>query len=48
MQSKENLAFSRVVTSFWVKLIPFWMDHTVGTIGQITANFVEDYDVDET
>jgi hypothetical protein len=28
--SKENLTFSKVVTSFWVKLIPFWMGHIVG------------------
>jgi hypothetical protein len=30
---KENLIFSKVVTSFWVKLVPFWMGHTVGTRG---------------
>jgi hypothetical protein len=29
-QSKEILAFFRVVDSFCIKLIPFWMGHTVG------------------
>jgi aromatic ring hydroxylase len=38
-QSKQNLASSRVVISFWVKLLPSWMGHTVGIIGLATTNF---------
>jgi hypothetical protein len=31
--SKENPTSSRIVNSFWAKLIPSWMGHTIGTIG---------------
>jgi len=37
--SKENLTSYRVVTSFWVKLIPYWMGHKVGTAGLIISSF---------
>ncbi len=38
-RSKENLTFFKVVTSFWVKLVPFWMDDTIGTRGLTIAYF---------
>jgi hypothetical protein len=38
-QSKESLAFSKVVTSFWVKLVSSWMGHKVGTTSLVIAIF---------
>jgi len=38
-QSKQNLASPKVVTSFWVKLVPSWMGHIVGTTCLATTNF---------
>jgi len=37
--SKENHASFIVITSFWVKLVPSWMSHIVGTKGLTTAYF---------
>jgi len=37
--SKENHVSFRVVTSFWVKSIPFWMGHLVETKGRTTTYF---------
>jgi hypothetical protein len=37
--SNDNLASSRIITSFWLKLIPSWMSHIVGTKGLATIYF---------
>ncbi len=39
LRSKKNPTSSRVVTSFWVKSIPSWMGHTIGTEGLTTTYF---------
>jgi len=38
-ESKENHASSKVLTSFWVKLILSWMGHMIGTTSLAIANF---------
>jgi hypothetical protein len=38
-QSKGKPASSKVVTSFRIKTIPFWMNHTIGTKGLATIYF---------
>ncbi len=37
--SKENPASSKDVTSFWVKLVPSWMGHIIGTTSLAIINF---------
>jgi hypothetical protein len=38
-RSKGNLTFAKVINSFWVKLVPSWMGHTIGIIYLIITIF---------
>ncbi len=39
LRSKENPTSSRVITSFWVKSIPSWINHPIGIEGLTTIYF---------
>jgi hypothetical protein len=40
-QLKENPTSFKVLNSFLVKLVPFWMGHKIETIGLPTTNFCD-------